>query len=195
MFLRLLRTPTDRFWGCFLSVSCPNTPKRTHGPEWIRKCPNSVRPWFMRHWIVSKSGRIHPFEISPKFSMENVFLDPRVSGIYFKLAELGDLTRTNSVTEFTKHFRFAITTGGIWPTETHQIQKRIKFSMENVYLDPRFSGIYFKLPELGDLARTNSVTELDTFFLIFAQSAFRDGPDLVGVRQSTQRRDRSLFQC
>ena len=57
--------------------------------------------------------------------------------------------------------------------------------MENVYLDPRFSGIYFKLPELGDLARTNSVTELDTFSLIFAQSAFRDGPDLVGVRQSS----------
>ena len=56
--------------------------------------------------------------------------------------------------------------------------------MNFVVLDTRYSGIYPKLPELGDLARTKRVTGLDTFFLIFTQSAFRDGPDLVGVRQS-----------
>ena len=58
--------------------------------------------------------------------------------------------------------------------------------MENVFLESRFSGIYFKLSELRALARTKPVTDLDTFFSIFAKSAFQDGPDLVGVRQSTQ---------
>ena len=59
--------------------------------------------------------------------------------------------------------------------------------MNFVVLDTRYSGIYPKLPELGDLARTKRVTGLDTFSLIFAQSAFRDGPDLVGVRQSSHK--------
>ena len=57
--------------------------------------------------------------------------------------------------------------------------------MNFVVLDTRFSGIYLKLSELRDLARTKRVTELDTFFVNFIQSAFRDGPDLVGVRQSS----------
>ena len=65
--------------------------------------------------------------------------------------------------------------------------------MNFIALDTRYSGIYPKLLELGDLARTNRVTGLDTFSLIFAQSAFRDGPDLVGVRQSNNISIRTYF--
>ena len=59
--------------------------------------------------------------------------------------------------------------------------------MENVFLESSFSGIYFKLSELRALARTKPVTDLDTFFSIFAKSAFQDGPDLVGASQSNIR--------
>ena len=101
-----------------------------------------------------------------------------------KTSHLHALACTKTVTEILQNCRLKITASGIWPTQTHQIKKSKKFSIGNVVLESRFSGIYFKLSELRALARTKPVTDLDTFFSIFAKSAFQDGPDLVGVRQS-----------
>ena len=101
-----------------------------------------------------------------------------------KTSHLHALACTKTVTEILQNCRLKITASGIWPTQTHQIKKSKKISIGNVVLESRFSGIYFKLSELRALARTKPVTDLDTFFSIFAKSAFQDGPDLVGVRQS-----------